>query len=71
MTYDEAVAVQRTHERRLLGLDGVNAVGVKQSESGPVLEVTVDPERPLPAELGVDELDGLPVRIARGRYTLQ
>lgn len=71
LTYDEAVAVQRQHEARLIGLAGVNAVGVKQSDSGLVLEVTVSAEAELPAELDVPELDGLPLKVVRGGYTLQ
>jgi hypothetical protein len=71
LTYDEAVAVQREHEARLIELDGVNAVGVKQTDSGLVLEVTVSPDADLPAELDADELDGLPLKVVRGGYTLQ
>ncbi|HET9649549.1 MAG TPA: hypothetical protein VFP34_15150 [Microlunatus sp.] len=70
ISYDEAVAVQRRHERRLLALDGVSAVGVKQTQAGLVLEVTIDPDTPLPEELGQEALDGLPLRIVRGRFTL-
>jgi hypothetical protein len=70
ISYDEAVAVQRRHERKLLALDGVSAVGVKQAEGRLVLEVTIDPDASLPEELGQEALDGLPLRIVRGRYTL-
>jgi hypothetical protein len=71
MTYDEAVQVQRAHEADLLGQAGVNAVGVKQIESGLVLEVMVDPDADLPAVLDTDEIDGLPLKVTRGGYTLQ
>ena len=71
LTYDEAVAVQREHEARLIHLTGVNAVGVKQTDAGLVLEVTVAPEADLPDELDADELDGLPLKVVRGGYTLQ
>ena len=71
LTYDEAVAVQREHEAQLIQLTGVNAVGVKQTDAGLVLEVTVAPEADLPAELDADELDGLPLKVVRGGYTLQ
>lgn len=71
LTYDEAVAVQREHQTRLLGLAGVTAVGVKQTGSGLVLEVTVAPDAELPVELDVAELEGLPVTVVRGGYTLQ
>lgn len=71
LTYDEAVAVQREHEARLIELDGVNAVGVKQTDAGLVLEVTVSPDADLPPELDTDELDGLPLKIVRGGFTLQ
>jgi hypothetical protein len=71
-TYEEALAVQRANEDRLMGLDGVNAVGVKRAEDGThVLEVTLDPDADLPAELDHDEVDGVPLKVVRGRYTLQ
>ena len=71
LTYDEAVAIQRQHEGRLLALDGVSAVGVKQTASGLVLEVTLAPEVDLPSELDTADLDGLPLKGVRGRFTLQ
>jgi len=71
LTYDEAVAVQRQHEARLIDLAGVNAVGVKQTDSGLVLEVTVSPDAAIPPELDATELDGLPLKVVRGDYTLQ
>ena len=71
LSYDEAVAIQRAHESRIMALAGVNAVGVKIRDGVPVLEVSVDPDVDLPREL-VDtrELDGLPVVIERQRYEL-
>lgn len=72
MSYDDAVAIQHRHEPRLLALPGVTAVGTKLRADRLVLEVSVDPDQPLPAELdGVSELDGLPVVIERARYELQ
>jgi len=71
LTYDEAVAVQRRHEARIMALPGVNGVGVKQTASGPVLEVTVAPGGDLPSALAAAELDGVPLKVVRGRYTLQ
>ncbi|HEV8651807.1 MAG TPA: hypothetical protein VG276_21020 [Actinomycetes bacterium] len=70
MTYDDAVAVQRRHESQILGLPGVTGVGVKLRDGRPVLEVTVDPERDVPVELQLDELDGLPVVVEKRRYEL-
>ncbi|UJP40607.1 hypothetical protein [Cellulomonas palmilytica] len=70
LTYDEAVAIQRRHEARLMALPGVNAVGVKQTSTGPVLEVTVAPDVDLAAELTVDEVGGVPLTVVRGRFTL-
>lgn len=70
-SYDEALEVQSENQDRLMALDGVNAVGVKVGEDGPVLEVTVDPDADLPPELDEDDIDGVPLRVVRGRYTLQ
>jgi hypothetical protein len=36
-----------------------------------VLEVTLDPDAALPQELDASEIDGVPLRVVRGRYTLQ
>jgi hypothetical protein len=72
MTYDEALQVQRRHESELIHQPGVTAVIVKQRGEGPVLEVSVDPDMPLPDALtGLTQLEGLPVVIERQRYTLQ
>jgi hypothetical protein len=46
-------------------------VGAKLRAGQPVLEVTVDPARELPAELNVAELDGVPLVIERRRYEAQ
>ena len=70
-TYDQALAVQRRHEERILRLPGVTGVGVKLREGQPVLEVTVDPAREVPAELRVAELDSVPLVIERRRYEPQ
>jgi hypothetical protein len=71
MTYDQAVAVQRRHEGRILRLPGITGIGVKLHDGRPVLEVTVDPAHEVPAELNADELDGLPLVVQRRRYEPQ
>jgi hypothetical protein len=70
MSHADALAVQRRHEARLMALPGVNAVGVKQRDDRLVLEVSVDPDAALPAELDAPELDGLPLQVERQRYEL-
>jgi hypothetical protein len=70
-TYDQALAVQRRHEERILRLPGVTGVGVKLRAGEPVLEVTVDPARAVPPELNVAELDGVPLVLERRRYEPQ
>ena len=71
MTYDEAVAVQRRHEAHLIALPGVSGVSTVLRHGGLVLEVSVDPEAEVPAELaGVTELDGLAVAVVKQRYEL-
>jgi hypothetical protein len=70
-TYDQALAVQRRHEERILRLPGVTGVGVKLREGQPVLEVTVDPAQEVPAELRVAELDAVPLVVERRRYEPQ
>jgi hypothetical protein len=70
-TYDQALAVQRRHEDRILRLPGVTGVGVKLREGKPVLEVTVDPAQEVPAELRVAGLDGVPLAVERRRYEPQ
>jgi hypothetical protein len=71
MNYDEAVAVQRRHEDRILRLPGVTGVGVKLRGGRPVLEVTVNPACAVPVDLDVDEVDGLPLVVQRRRYERQ
>jgi hypothetical protein len=70
-TYDQALAVQRRHQDRILRLPGITGVGVKLREGEPVLEVTVDPAQEVPAELGAAELDGVPLVVERRRYEPQ
>jgi hypothetical protein len=70
-TYDQAIEVKRRHEGRILGLPGITGVGVKLRDGAPVLEITVDPERPVPAELQVTELDGVQLVVERRRYEPQ
>lgn len=71
ISYEQALQVQSENQDRLMALEGVNAVGAKLGEDGPVLEVTLDPDAPLPHELEASEIDGVPLRVVRGRYTLQ
>ncbi len=72
MSYEQAVAVQRRHEGRLLALPGVSAVGAVVRGDRVVLQVSVDPDQDVPPDLaGLDELDGLPVVIERARYEPQ
>ncbi len=55
-----------------MGLPGVTGVGVKLHDGGLVLEVSVDPDTPVPAELvDVPAIEGLPVVVERQRYELQ
>jgi hypothetical protein len=70
-TYDEALAVQRRHQDRILRLPGVTGIGVKLREGQLVLEVSVDPAQEVPAELRVSELDGVPLVVERRRYEPQ
>ena len=71
MTYDEALAVQRRHEARILQLPGVTSVGVKLRDGRPVLVVSVDPRAEVPAELGEGQVDGLDVVVEARRYEPQ
>jgi hypothetical protein len=68
MTYDEAMAAQRRHEDRILGLPGVTAIGVKLRDGRPVLVTYVDPRVGIPAELGDRQIDGLDVVVEGRRY---
>ncbi len=70
-TYDQALAVQRRHEDRILRLPGITGVCVKLRKGEPVLEVTVDPAGEVPGELRVAELDGVPLVVERRRYEPQ
>jgi hypothetical protein len=72
ISLDEATAVQRRHEGRIMAMPGVTGVGVKLRDDHLVLEILVDPEAEMPEELAdLDELDSLPVVVDRGRYELQ
>lgn len=70
-TYDQALAVQRRHETRILRLPGVTGIGVKLRQGEPVLEVSVDPAQEVPGELRTAELDGVPLVVERRRYEPQ
>ena len=71
MTYDEAVAVQRRHEDRILQLPGVTAVGVTVRGGLPVLVISVDPRASVPAELSGRQIDGLDILVEHRRYEPQ
>jgi hypothetical protein len=71
ISYEQALQVQSENQDRLMALEGVSAVGAKLGEDGPVLEVTLDPDAALPQGLDASEIDGVPLRVVRGRYTLQ
>lgn len=71
MSHEDALAVQRRHEDRLMALPGVVAVGVKRRDDRLVLAVSVDPDAEVPRELDVPDLDGLPVEVERQRYEPQ
>jgi|GEM_PF-4630389 hypothetical protein len=68
LTQDAALAVQRRHESRIMQLPGVTGIGVKLRAGRLVLEVTVDPDADIPAELTGDDVDGLPLVVDRRRY---
>jgi hypothetical protein len=70
-SYEQALAVQRRHEDRMLRLPGVTGIGVKLRQGEPVLEVTVDPAQEVPGELRITELDGVPLIVERRRYEPQ
>jgi hypothetical protein len=71
LSHEEALSVQRREERWIMALPGVTGVAVKIHSGRPVLEVTVDPAVDIPAELGIDDLDGLPLVVERRRYEIQ
>jgi hypothetical protein len=71
MTYEDAVAVQRRHERWIMEHPEVTGVGVKLRDDHLVLEISVDPGADVPPDLRVDELDGLPVVVEKRRYEPQ
>ena len=55
-----------------MSLPGVTGVSVVLRDSGLVLEVSVDPDADVPAELaGVTQLDGLSIAVVKQRYELQ
>ena len=70
MTYEDAVAVQRRHERWIMEHPETTGVGVKLRDDHLVLEVTIDPDADIPVDLRVDDLDGLPVVVEKRRYEL-
>lgn len=71
LSHEEALSIQRREERWIMALPGVTGVGVKVRSGRPVLEVTVDPAAGIPAELEVDDIDGLPLVVERRRYEIQ
>jgi hypothetical protein len=71
MTYDEALAVQRRHEDRILQLPGVTSVGVKLRDGRPLLVISVDPRVGIPAQLSEPQVDGLDIVVEARRYEPQ
>jgi hypothetical protein len=70
-TYENAVAVQRRHERWIMAHPEATGMGVKLHDDRLVLERSVDPGADVPAGLRVDELDGPPVVVEKRRYEPQ
>lgn len=69
MSHEQAVLLQKRHEAHLMSLPGVTAVSVVLRDEALVLEVSVDPDAALAAELTeLIDLDGLPVHVVRQRY---
>lgn len=69
LSHDDALAVQRRHESDLMALPGVTGVSLVLRDPGLVLEVSVDPDAPLPPPLADRaELDGLPLSVVRQRF---
>lgn len=72
LSHDEAVAVQRRHEARIMGLPGVTGIGVKLVDGALVLEVSVAPGHRVPSELaGHDTIDGVPLVVVERTYDPQ
>jgi len=67
-SYQQALAVQRAHEQRLITLPGVTGVAVKLRDERLALVVDLDPEADVPEELRAADVDGLPLIIERNRY---
>lgn len=72
ISLDDAIAIQRRHEPRIMAMPGVTGIGVKLRDDNLVLEVTIDPNAATPPDLvEVDQLDGLRLVIERRRYEPQ
>jgi hypothetical protein len=71
MNQEQAVAVQARNEQRILALPSVTGVGVKLRDGRLVLEVDVDPDAEVPAELRQPDIEGLPLVVEKRRYEPQ
>lgn len=71
MTFDQALSIQRRHEQDIVSLPSVTGVGVKLRQGALVLEVTVDPDAEIPAQLHVPDIEGLPLVVEKRRYEPQ
>jgi len=60
-SYEAALEVQHRHESAIMAMPGVTAVGVKLRAGDLVLEVSVDPDAPVPPGLQELDLDDLPL----------
>ena len=71
-THDEALAVQRRHEARIMALPGVTGMGVKLVDGVIVIEVSVAEDSAVPPSLdGHEDLDGVPLHVVKRTYRLQ
>ncbi|MER6779479.1 hypothetical protein [Streptomyces sp. NPDC000659] len=68
---EQALAVQRRNERRILALAPVTVDGVKLRDGRLVLAVDADPDAEVPTELRVPDIEGLPLVVEKRRYDPQ
>ncbi|MFJ9713627.1 hypothetical protein [Streptomyces sp. NPDC101234] len=71
MTLEQALSIQRRHEQGIMSLPSVTGIGVKLRDDRLVLEVTVEPETEVPAQLKVPDVEGLPLVVEKRRYEAQ
>ncbi|MEV0990785.1 hypothetical protein [Streptomyces sp. NPDC049949] len=68
---EQALAVQRRNEQRILALAPVTGDGVKLRDGRLVLAVDADPDAEVPTELRVPDIEGLPPVVEKRRYDPQ